>query len=99
MEALHASASANHFTSQDRTVFGLGSGLDGTKSDLVGAIVFQPWDNLGLSYQARVEEDLSNINVQEAFATSVWTGFQVSLGYVYLDSEPKRWSRGCHSTN
>jgi LPS-assembly protein len=25
--------------------FDLGSGLDGTKSDLVGAIVFQPWDN------------------------------------------------------
>jgi LPS-assembly protein len=68
--------------------FDLGSGLDGTKSDLVGAIVFQPWDNLGLSYQARVEEDLSSVNVQEAFANFTMDRFSASLGYVYLDSEP-----------
>ena len=68
--------------------FDLGTGLDGTKSDLVGAIVFQPWDNLGLSYQARVEEDLSNINVQEAFANFGYDRFSGSLGYIYLDNEP-----------
>ena len=68
--------------------FDLGSGLDGTKSDLVGAIVFQPWNNLGLSYQARVEEDLSSINVQEAFANFTMDRLSGSLGYVYLDSEP-----------
>ena len=68
--------------------FDLGSGLDGSKSDLVGAIVVQPWDNLGLSYQARVEEDLSSINVQEAFANFTLDRFSASLGYVYLDSEP-----------
>ena len=68
--------------------FDLNSGLDGTKSDLVGAVVFQPWDSLGLSYQARVEEDLSSINVQEAFANFTFDSFSASLGYVYLDSEP-----------
>lgn len=68
--------------------FALGSGLDGTKSDLVGAIVFQPWDNFGVSYQARVEEDLSDINVQEAFANFSMDRFSGSLGYVFLDSEP-----------
>lgn len=68
--------------------FDLGSGLDGSKSDLVGAIVFQPWDNLGLSYQARVEEDLSSINVQEAFANFTLERFSGSLGYIYLNSEP-----------
>jgi LPS-assembly protein len=68
--------------------FELGSGLDGSKSDLVGAVVFQPWDNLGLSYQARVEEDLSSINVQEAFATFTMDRFSGSLGYIYLNSEP-----------
>ncbi len=68
--------------------FSLGSGLDGTKSDLVGALVFQPWDNLGFSYQARVEEDLSSVNVQEAFANFTMDRFSGSLGYVYLDSEP-----------
>jgi len=68
--------------------FDLGSGLDGSKSDLVGAIVFQPWDNLGLSYQARMEEDLSSINVQEVFANFAMDRFSGSLGYLYLDSEP-----------
>ncbi|MGB9144017.1 MAG: LPS assembly protein LptD [Aestuariivirga sp.] len=68
--------------------FDLNSGLDGTKSDLVGAVVFQPWDSLGLSYQARVEEDLSNINVQEAFANFTMDSLSASLGYVYLDSAP-----------
>jgi lipopolysaccharide assembly outer membrane protein LptD (OstA) len=66
----------------------LGSGLEGTQSDLVGAIVFQPWDSLGFSYQARVEEDLSDINVQEAFASFSLSRFSGSLGYVFLDSEP-----------
>jgi LPS-assembly protein len=68
--------------------FDLDTGLDGTKSDLVGAIVFQPWDNLSISYQARVEEDLSSINVQEAFANFTMDRFSASLGYVYLNSEP-----------
>ena len=68
--------------------FDLGSGLDGSKSDLVGAVVFQPWDDLGLSYQARVEEDLSSINVQEVFANFSMDRFSGSLGYIYLNSEP-----------
>jgi LPS-assembly protein len=78
-ESFHI-AGENSFNSQ--------SGLGGTSSNLVGAIVFQPWDNLSLSYQARVEEDLSSINVQEAFANFTMDRFSGSLGYVYLDSEP-----------
>jgi lipopolysaccharide assembly outer membrane protein LptD (OstA) len=35
-----------------------------------------------------VEEDLSSINVQEAFANFTLDRFSGSLGYVYLDSEP-----------
>jgi LPS-assembly protein len=68
--------------------FALDSGLDGTKSDLVGAMVFQPWDNLELSYQARVEEDLSKINVQEAFANYTLDRFSTSLGYINVGSAP-----------
>ena len=68
--------------------FDLGSGLDGSESDLVGAIVVQPWDEIAFSYQARVEEDLSDINVQEAFASFTVDRFSGSLGYIYLDSEP-----------
>jgi LPS-assembly protein len=68
--------------------FSADSGLDGTKSDLVGAVVFQPWDNLELSYQARVEEDISKINVQEAFANYNLGRFSGSLGYINVGSAP-----------
>ena len=46
--------------------FAVGSGLDGTSSDLVGAVALQFDEHVTLGYQARVEEDLSRINVQEA---------------------------------
>jgi LPS-assembly protein len=68
--------------------FALDTGLAGTKSDLVGAFVIQPRDNLVLSYQARVEEDLSKINVQEAFANYNWDKFTGSLGYLNVGSAP-----------
>ncbi len=66
--------------------FDLGSGLDGTKSDLVGAVTVQPWESLGVSYQARVEEDFSQINVQEAFANYSFNRLSGNLGYIYYDS-------------
>lgn len=69
-----------------RNSFDLGTGLDGTKSDLVGAVTIQPWDNWGVSYQARVEEDLSRINVQEAFANYSIDRLSGNLGYTYYDS-------------
>jgi LPS-assembly protein len=68
--------------------FELDTGLAGTKSDLVGALVIQPWDNLELSYQARVEEDLSKINVHEAFANYYAGRFSGSLGYIDVGSAP-----------
>ncbi len=71
-----------------RNSFASDSGLDGTQSDLVGAFVFQPWDNLELSYQARIEEDLSNINVQEAFANYDLGRFAGSLGYIDVAPAP-----------
>lgn len=46
--------------------FVAGSGLDGTSSDLVGAVAVQLNEHMSVGYQARVEEDLSRINVQEA---------------------------------
>jgi LPS-assembly protein len=61
--------------------FAVGSGLDGTSSDLVGAVALQLTDYLTLGYQARVEEDLSRINVQEATAGLTFDSFSGSLSY------------------
>ncbi len=61
--------------------FAAGSGLDGTSSDLVGALALQVNDNVMLGYQARVEEDLSRINVQEASLGLTFDSFSASLSY------------------
>lgn len=61
--------------------FGAGSGLDGTSSDLVGAVALQVNEYATLGYQARVEEDLSRINVQEATLGLTFDQFSGSLSY------------------
>lgn len=61
--------------------FAVGSGLDGTSSDLVGALAVQLNDHATLGYQARVEEDLSRVNVQEATLGLTFDRISGSLSY------------------
>ncbi|MGE3875845.1 MAG: LPS-assembly protein LptD [Parvibaculaceae bacterium] len=78
-ESFHV-AGENSFT-QD-------TGLEGTSSDLVTAIAWQPWDSVRLSYQARLEEDLSDINVQEAALSLNFDRIYGSISYTSLDADP-----------
>jgi LPS-assembly protein len=64
------------------------SGLEGAKSDLVGAITVQPWEALSLSYEVRVEEDFSDVNRQEARASLTFDSFSGQISYINLDAEP-----------
>ena len=48
----------------------------------------QPWDHLTLSYEARVEENLSTINRQEAMASLNFDSFSGSIGYLNFGAEP-----------
>jgi LPS-assembly protein len=75
-----------HFSGDNSFVSG--SGLDGSKSDLVGALNFQPWDNLSLSYQLRAEEDLSAINRQEIMGSLTFDRFSMNAGYLDIAAEP-----------
>ena len=61
--------------------FAAGSGLDGTSSDLVGALALQLNDSVTLGYQARVEEDLSRINVQEVSLGLTFDRISGSVSY------------------
>jgi LPS-assembly protein len=61
--------------------FAAGSGLDGTSSDLVGAVALQLNENVTLGYQARLEEDLSRLNVQEASLGLTLDDISGSLSY------------------
>ena len=65
-----------------------GSGLDGSSSDLVAALTFQPWDNISLSYELRAEEDLSAVNRQEIFGSLTFDRFSVNAGYLSIAAEP-----------
>ncbi len=68
--------------------FGIGSGLEGTYSDLVGAIAYQPFDNLRMTYQARINEDDFHIHTQEAGLNFDYERLSAALNYVKLDAEP-----------
>ncbi|NJM30754.1 MAG: LPS-assembly protein LptD [Rhizobiales bacterium] len=70
-----------------RNSFVEGSGLEGTSSDLVAAISLQPWEHFRFSYQARIEEDFSDINSQEASLSLTFDRISTSLSYVALESE------------
>jgi LPS-assembly protein len=69
--------------------FETGSGLEGNESDLVGAIAFQPNDHVSLAYQARLEEDLSDVNAQEGSLSLTFDRISGSLSYVDVDSAPR----------
>jgi LPS-assembly protein len=64
------------------------TGLEGTNSDLVGAVAWQPWDSVRLSYQARMEEVLSDINVQEAALSLNFDRFSGTISYASLNADP-----------
>jgi LPS-assembly protein len=64
------------------------SGLSGRKSDLVGAVTWQPNSAFGITYQARLKEDLSRINTQEAYANFALGSLSGNLGYINLRAEP-----------
>jgi LPS-assembly protein len=84
---LRASAGESfHIAGQNSFV--AGSGLNGSSSDLVGALTFQPWENLALSYQIRAEEDLSAINRQEVFGSLTFDSFSLNAGYLSIAAEP-----------
>jgi LPS-assembly protein len=68
--------------------FSTGSGLNDSRSDLVGGLVVQPWENLTLSYEARVADDLSKVNRQEASASLNFDSFSTNISYLNFGAEP-----------
>jgi LPS-assembly protein len=68
--------------------FADGSGLEGSSSDLVGALMFNPWESLSLSYEIRAEEDLSEINRQAAMLSLTFDRFALNAGYLNINAEP-----------
>ncbi len=81
--------------------FVAGSGLSGENSDIVGNIVFQPWSSFSLSYEARMLNDFSALDRQEALASLTVDKFSANLGYLNIAAEPnygrklaEHWAQG-----
>jgi len=70
----------------------VGSGLNGTSSDMVGAIALQLNPHVTLGYQARWEEDFSRMNVQEAAIGLNFSKFSGSIAYADV-SEAANYGR------
>jgi LPS-assembly protein len=68
--------------------FADGSGLEGSGSDIVGALTWRPNEFMGLSYEARVEEDLSAINRQSLQAGLTLDRFAGDVSYAFIAAEP-----------
>ena len=65
-----------------------GSGLADNESDLVAAIILQPWSALSLSYETRVKDDFSKINRQELVASLSFDRFTTNVSYLDFGAEP-----------
>lgn len=65
-----------------------GSGLSQSKSDLVGAITFQPWDYLTFSHEIRLKEDFSAISRQESQLSLSLDRFTFNASYLDLAAAP-----------
>jgi LPS-assembly protein len=65
-----------------------GSGLSQSKSDLVGAVTFQPWDYLTFSHEIRLKEDLSAISRQESLLSLSLDRFTFNASYLDLAAAP-----------
>jgi LPS-assembly protein len=64
------------------------SGLASTRSDLVGALALQPFENLRFSYQLRLDEDTFDVHTQEIGLNANFWGLSTTLNYAAIGAEP-----------
>ncbi|HUF44316.1 MAG TPA: LPS-assembly protein LptD, partial [Aestuariivirgaceae bacterium] len=68
--------------------FSPSSGLADTRSDLVGALALQPFDNLRFSYQLRLDQDSLDVSTQEIGLDARFWRLNTTLNYAALGAEP-----------
>lgn len=68
--------------------FAAHSGLEDTRSDVVGALALQPFDNLRFTYQGRLDQDSHDIHSQEIGLDARFWRLSTTLNYAALGAEP-----------
>jgi LPS-assembly protein len=84
---LRASAGESFHVAGDNS-FVDGSGLEGSQSDYVAALAYEPNDKLRLSYQVRLANDDFEIRAQDAMVDLDLARFDLHAGYTDLDAAP-----------
>ncbi|HEY7764456.1 MAG TPA: LPS-assembly protein LptD [Aestuariivirgaceae bacterium] len=65
-----------------------GSGLEGTQSDIVAALAFQPWDHLRFTYQARFDHGELDPAVQDTGIDLAYDSWTLSAGLSDVEAAP-----------
>jgi LPS-assembly protein len=68
--------------------FVAGSGLENARSDIVAGLAWQPNDHITLNYQARLDQDLSGVRLQQGGIGLTFDRISGSLNYLDIDAEP-----------
>jgi LPS-assembly protein len=68
--------------------FDVDSGLEETRSDIVAAVAFQPWDHLRFTYQARFDHGEFDPAVQDAGIDLAFDSWTLSAGVSDVEAAP-----------
>jgi LPS-assembly protein len=68
--------------------FDVGSGLEGSESDLVAALAYQPWEHMRLTYQARFDNEGLDAKVQDAGLDVNFDRWSLSGGVSDVEAAP-----------
>lgn len=71
-----------------RNSFTVGSGLEGSTSDLVAALALQPIENIRMTYSARFDDKTLDVNAQEIGLVTRFDRLTASVNYVDVARAP-----------
>ncbi len=76
------------YGTENTNIFPVGSGLNGTVSDIVGRMTVHPADWLDLTYRTRLDKNNLAVRMADALAAVGDQKFRVTAGYLYTNTDP-----------
>ncbi len=76
------------YRTENTNIFPVGSGLNGTVSDVVGRMTVHPADWLDLTYRTRLDKNNLAVRMADALAAVGDQKFRVTAGYLYTNTDP-----------
>ena len=76
------------YRTENTNIFPVGSGLNGTVSDIVGRMTVHPAHWLDLTYRTRLDKNNLAVRMADALAAVGDQKFRVTAGYLYTNTDP-----------